>query len=338
MASNDPKISIIVPVYNVERYIDDCLLSLRVQTHRNFTTIVVNDGSSDGSMDRVRAHARIDDRIEIVSQENLGLGGARNTGIEHSSGEFVVFVDSDDFVSANFLQVLLAAQRESGSDIVSCRHSRISEAARFLSNERPVAPPLSDYQQKLGLFGFSVAWARLFKRDILLKTGIKFPEHLPHEDLFFTYKIFRDCSHTLVEDSLYFWRYRDGSLSASISPAHLTVPWRLRRDTQAFLDSGSATEQEYALAARRNLLILKFFFRKALREDSLRDGFNRMVVENTSEIQDDFRRLISSTLEDSCMPDLRELIQWLTEAGVAESDLCVDAPAPRRLLLGFGPR
>jgi len=124
-------------------------------------------------------------------------------------------------------------------------------------------PHLSDYKSTLGLFGFSVAWGRLFKRETLIASGVKFPEHLPHEDLFFTYKLLRRSSHTFAEAHHYFWRQRRGSLSDSMTPAHLSVPWRLRQDTETFLAEASANDWEYALAAHRNLRLLRYFLKKA---------------------------------------------------------------------------
>jgi glycosyltransferase involved in cell wall biosynthesis len=324
VASGVARVSIVVPVYNVQSYVDDCLLSLRGQTHPYFTIIAVDDGSTDSSIERIRAHARLDNRIKIVEQENLGLGGARNTGLAHADDEFILFIDGDDFVSSTLLEVLLAAQRESGCDIVSCRLITITEQASFLSYEpRSGAPHLSPYENTLGLLSPSVATARLFERQALIKSGVRFLERLPHEDLFFTYKLLRRCSHNMTEDHLYFHRQRDGSLGHSFSRAYLPVPWRLRDDTRDFLGSVGASEREYALAARRNLMILWRFWKRAGENALFLDELTRTSKGRALEIQEDFE--ILNRVKIGCPhPMLLPLAQILREAGAVdlESILC----------------
>jgi glycosyltransferase involved in cell wall biosynthesis len=311
-----PLVSVIVPVYNVEQYIDDCMLSLRVQDHDDLEIIVVNDGSEDGSMKRVRAHAAIDRRIKIIEQENLGLGGARNTGVAHASGEFIVFVDSDDFVSTRCLKTLLEAQRRGGYDIVSGRHIKISDSSEFLGYESywplpDVTPPLTDCEKVLGLYAHSIVCARLFKRHLLLRAGIKFPEWLPHEDLFFTYKLLRQYpNHCRLPNHIYFWRQREQSLGKSITESHLCVPSRLRRDTCAFLDSVSASEREHILAARRNIVFLNILRTRVEKSKSaMFDVFVEAIRSERSEILNDFRRVDHAGKEISYdAPGLRELV------------------------------
>ena len=306
----------IVPAYNVERYIDDCMLSLRVQEHDDLEIVVVSDGSRDGSMERVRAHAAIDHRIKIIEQEHRGLGGARNTGIARASGEFVMFVDSDDFVSALCLKTLLETQRRGNYDIVSGRHIKVSDSSEFLGYENAwsvpnVTPPLSDYEKVLGLYAHSVVCARLFKRHILLNAGIKFPEELPHEDLFFTYKILRLYpNHCHLPNRIYFWRQREQSLSKSITKNHLTAWLHLRRDTCAFLDSVSASEREYTLSARRNIHFLNHLMKIAkTSESALIDAFMEAIRSSRSEILEDFRHVDQAGSDISYYaPGLREMV------------------------------
>jgi len=293
-----PLVSVIVPIYNVERYIDECMLSLRMQDYDNLEIIVVNDGSIDSSMERVMAHAAIDQRIKIIKQENLGLGGARNTGIAHASGEFVMFVDGDDFVSTRCLKTLLEAQGRGDYDVVSGKHIKISDANEFVEHQLEkrvpdVAPPLSECELVLGLYDFSAVWARVFKRRLLLSAGVKFPERLPHEDLFFTYKILRHYPrHSRIDDRIYFWRQRVQSLSRSFTEAHLSIPFRLRRDTYEFLQSVRATEREYVLAARRNISFLNSLRKRAeCSEAGLLDAFVELLRKERSEILADLGRV-----------------------------------------------
>ena len=115
----EDRISIIIPVYNVEPYIDRCLNSVVNQTYDNIEIIVVIDGSEDGSEKICIEYAERDDRIILIKQENRGLSAARNTGLSYVTGEYIMFVDSDDYVEKDFCVLPLQRLKETGSDIVS---------------------------------------------------------------------------------------------------------------------------------------------------------------------------------------------------------------------------
>lgn len=301
-----PKVSVVVPTYNVESWLDDCLLSLRAQTYTNLEILVVNDGSTDASPERARHHAELDDRIRVIDQANAGLGGARNTGIDHVSGALLTFVDSDDFVTTDFVEKLVAAQCSTGADVVSCRHAKVSEDALFLSNQ---AYPrftdeqfrsLSSYAKILGSYTTSVAWGRLFRTEFIVDSDVRFPPRIPHEDLFFTYKMVRSAAHEEIDDTLYFWRQRDGSLSRSVRKDHLDVPWQLRDDTSEFLGSQQADQHEYVLAARRNLLILNHIWDRAAETGgSLYADFLESIGANRQGVSEDLH-LAATQLSSLC--------------------------------------
>lgn len=114
------EVSIIIPVYNTEQYLRDCLSSVLAQTFADFEAIIVNDGSTDGSAAIIREFAGRDSRFTIVEQENRGLSEARNAGLKVARGQWITFVDSDDMVSPDFLQVLTDAAKEAQADIACC--------------------------------------------------------------------------------------------------------------------------------------------------------------------------------------------------------------------------
>ena len=101
------KISIIIPVYNVSEYLDKCLTSVIGQTYSDLEIVCVNDGSTDSSLDILKKYSRLEKRIIIVDQENVGLSGARNSGLAKSSGDFVMFLDSDDWLAQNACEVVI---------------------------------------------------------------------------------------------------------------------------------------------------------------------------------------------------------------------------------------
>src|SRR5213593_356755 len=113
------RVSIVVPVYQVEDYLDECLDSIAQQTFSDLEVVMVDDGSTDGSSAIAAARAEKDDRFRVVRQDNGGLGSARNTGAANSSGEFLMFVDSDDVITPDAIAQLLGALDESGSDFAT---------------------------------------------------------------------------------------------------------------------------------------------------------------------------------------------------------------------------
>lgn len=120
-------ISVIVPVYNAEKDLENCIKSILSQTYETFELILVNDGSKDGSLEICRTFEKQDKRIRVYDRENGGAGAARNTGLEKMKGEYVVFVDSDDYVSANYLENLYLAIELGGYDIVQSRLEQVTE-------------------------------------------------------------------------------------------------------------------------------------------------------------------------------------------------------------------
>lgn len=114
------KLSIIVPVYKVEKYIRRCLDSIINQTFTDFELILVDDGSPDTSGEICEGYAKKDERIRVIHQENKGLSGARNTGVEVSKGEYIGFVDSDDWIELEMYEKLITAAEKYGADIVKC--------------------------------------------------------------------------------------------------------------------------------------------------------------------------------------------------------------------------
>jgi glycosyltransferase involved in cell wall biosynthesis len=116
-----PKLSIVIPVYNVEDYIEKCLDSIRGQTFTDFEVICVDDGSTDYSGMLCNRYRRIDKRFKVIHQENAGVSSARNRGIDEASGEWLTFVDPDDWINNEFYERLFEAQQKFDADVVHCR-------------------------------------------------------------------------------------------------------------------------------------------------------------------------------------------------------------------------
>jgi CDP-glycerol glycerophosphotransferase len=182
-----PKISVIVPVYNVEEYLDECLTSIERQTMGDLEIVVVDDGSTDGSAAIARAHAERDPRIRIVTRPNGGLSAARNTGIEHATGEYLAFVDSDDLLVPNAYELLLGSLEETGSDFATGNVHRLTvlgtNQAPFLARAFGRDRAATHVRRFDALLTDRIVPNKLWRRSFWDAQGFRFPEGMLHEDI-----------------------------------------------------------------------------------------------------------------------------------------------------------
>lgn len=229
LPSSSFKVSVIVPVFNSEAYLEKCLDSILSQTLDGVEVIVVDDGSTDASAEILAGYAAQQAALKVIRQSNSGLGAARNRGLEEASGEFISFVDSDDYVHPAMLQRMLEAVRREQSDVCICQFQQVDEQEDVLETSNFPRPVTSDQCFRLILSSIesSMACNKLIRRDLLLENGVRFPVGLLHEDVPTMYQIFHFTrSVSVVDEPLYFWVRREGTLSKSISPKHaLDLMW-----------------------------------------------------------------------------------------------------------------
>ena len=189
---NKALISVVIPVYNVEEYISRCISSILEQTYRNLQIILVDDGSTDKSGEICGEYAKVDRRVTVIHQTNGGLSSARNTGIDKATGEYITFVDSDDFVSKEMVAYLFALAKNNDCDIAISTHNIIRGEKVWksynLSGDVKMTPKRCI--EKL-LYDDGVdtsAWAKLYK--LKLFNGVRYPVGKLYEDIATTYKIF----------------------------------------------------------------------------------------------------------------------------------------------------
>lgn len=228
-------ISIIVPIYNVEPYLRKCLDSVVGQTYRDLEILIIDDGSTDGSGRICDEYKEKDDRIIVFHTENRGLSAARNLGLDNATGEWIGFVDSDDWIEPDMYEVLLKKAEESGADVVECgcyRELLDKTVARkrvdvLLNGEEAVSALL---QGKL----FDYAWDKLWKKECF--KSIRFPEERVHEDTAVTYRIFAEAeSVCMISSALYHYRERKGSLSQTYDMANVVGFWLSAKEQYEFL-------------------------------------------------------------------------------------------------------
>lgn len=212
------KISVVVPVYNVQDYLAVCLDSILQQQYQDFEIIIVDDGSTDNSGEIARQYAENHpSKIRLISQDNKGLGGARNTGIEAAAGEYLLFVDSDDQLQKDALKSLAYCLEDRSLDMVIFDIQHIDNFGRlgliqkgfFLSD--PVVFSIEKYPQII--FMEPSACNKLFRRDLFVKNNIRFPAGFWYEDVRTTTKLYLYAKQIqYLNEPLYLYLQRSGSI------------------------------------------------------------------------------------------------------------------------------
>ncbi|MBS4947261.1 MAG: glycosyltransferase family 2 protein [Streptococcus mitis] len=227
----ETQVSIIVPVYNVEPYLRQCLDSVLGQTFKNFEVLLVNDGSSDSSGDICREYVEKDSRFHYFEKENGGLSDARNYGIERAQGEYLTFIDSDDFVNEKHLENLFLASRLTNADITIGGFSRFENGTFWLYQDYFSSDSLVSFTSAQAIqhldsmfdvpfLNFSTAWGKLFKRELF--NELRFPYGKYAEDQFIIWKLYLKARsiYTFNVDS-YVYRINKNGLSSVFSLKHL---------------------------------------------------------------------------------------------------------------------
>src|SRR3954453_1973154 len=210
-----PRISVVVPIYNVEPYLAECLQSLVDQTFGDFEAIVVDDGSTDGSRRIAEEFAARDERFRIVEQPNGGLGKARNTGAEHATGEFLAFVDSGDVLPEYAYDKLIGALDETGSDFATGNVFRLTrvkaQQSPFLADAFAKTRLATHVTQFRTLIADRIVPNKLWRRSFWDAHGYRFPEGMLHEDIPVVVPAhFAAKSVDVIADPVYLYRIREG--------------------------------------------------------------------------------------------------------------------------------
>ncbi len=178
------KISVIIPAYNAAGYIEGCLKSLERQTHANIEIILVNDGSTDGTEEKIRQYIENSKlSIRYFSQENYGQAYTRNFGIEQAEGEYIAFVDSDDYLDEDYLEQLYSAAETYDSDVVNSGYRTVEENGDVVSEVN--VSPFSEVSG-FGRAGIFAVWSKLYRTEFLRSRKIRFPEGKLYEDVPFS--------------------------------------------------------------------------------------------------------------------------------------------------------
>ena len=241
------KVSIIVPVYNVEKYLRRCMDSLISQTLGDIEIIAINDGSTDGSLKILEEYRDKDERVKIIDKKNTGVSDSRNQGIDISKGEYILFVDSDDWIDVDMAMCMYNKAKENNCDVVMCsyirefeKHSKIKEfnlpyevtyeKDEILKlNRRIIGPIDEELGNAEGLDSLGTIWGKLYNSNIIKKNNIKFidlKEIGSAEDSLFNIFLFKHVKKAIfINEALYhYWKANEKSLTSGYNPS-LRIQW-----------------------------------------------------------------------------------------------------------------
>lgn len=242
MNDSIPHVSLIIPVFNVEQYLSKCLDSVAAQTMKNFQVILVDDGSTDHSLEILQAFAGRFPNVQLIHQENKGVSNARNTGLEAATGEFVAFVDSDDYISPLYLERMYETAKKHQADMVCCSYFRYNAATKRLGRARFRKSPglYSPKEMIRGLiFDAEVKgyiWNKLWRRTLFTKNHIRFPS-MCFEDIsvcqrgfYFSHRI------AVIGDPLYYYVKHTNSAIGTLTIKKMNDYIRALADLRGFLE------------------------------------------------------------------------------------------------------
>lgn len=216
-----PTISIILPVHNTSPYLEECLDSIHKQSFKDYELICIDDGSSDNSYEILEKYEKIIPNCKVIHQVNQGVATARNVGLDNVNGDYIIFIDSDDYVKSNYLETLYNESRKSNSDVVICNFYR------YYDNSNLKLPVV--YKKKSGIYSsegilkslipdnliHSYLWNKLWKKELF--DNLKFPL-IKYEDISIMCDLFYKAKKvSIINDTLYYYRIRKTSIVRNYS-------------------------------------------------------------------------------------------------------------------------
>ncbi|HWT76043.1 MAG TPA: glycosyltransferase family 2 protein [Mobilitalea sp.] len=213
-------VSIILPFYNAIKYLERCIDSILRQTYADFELLLINDGSSDGGGTIGDSFSSRDARVKVIHLErNMGVSNARNTGIASACGEYITFIDSDDWVDDRYLELMLQKMEETDADLICCSHVNKNEQGVDIFYTSEIAVEISNRIAIIGLFQNRyvqpVVWGKLFKKAIIVKHGLEFDRDIcMSEDIKFVYEYLSFCTTCYLIETPLYWYVNDNPESA----------------------------------------------------------------------------------------------------------------------------
>ena len=276
----EEKITIIIPVYKVEQYLDKCVESVVGQTYKNLEIILVDDGSQDNCPHMCDEWAKKDKRIKVIHKENGGLSDARNFGIDQATGEYLMFVDSDDYLGYEICEKLYKLLKDHKTDFSMCaclkffENEPLPEKAQDINIAYFSGEEVTDQLYKKEIPYFMTAWGKLYKKE-LFKT-LRYPKGRLHEDEFVLHEILANVkSFVYTDEQMYYYLQRAGSIMGSKKEKNIVDILCAYRNRYKFLnekypDYKDKTDKWY-LKTLKSLYIYNPWISKQLKKDLVKE-------------------------------------------------------------------
>lgn len=293
----EDKVSIIIPIYNMENYLGKCIESIIKQSYKNIEIILINDGSTDRSEIICKKYQIKDKRIKVIFSENKGVSNARNLGIEASTGEYMLFIDPDDTVDERYIEEMLTCIKEYYCDVVFCLAKHIYPKLNKiytikLENEEKIS---NDFIKDFYLIAeqFHTPWGKLYKSDIIKKYDIKFPiDLITSEDQVFNQEYLKHIkTYRFLNRNLYNYYIRNNSISRNLDEKHFEADVKNLKIKKLFLFNElkliNENEKNVYLFKCTKSIIYKYLNLQSIKKDEFKKIKRRVcIIRKTVEIED----------------------------------------------------
>ena len=239
----NPLISVIVPIYNVERYLPKCIESIINSTYTNLEILLIDDGSTDQSAQICSNFTKIDNRILVVTKENGGLSSARNLGLDRAKGKFICFVDADDFIHPEMITVLYKQLADGNTDFAYCQYTKVYENESIQYNNIPQSYTVEEKDRDMAFqtllseeLEIKLAWNKLYRAELF--RDLRYKEGYLHEDEFLIHHLLGKIKKIKkVNVSLYYYLQRQNSIMGSLSLKRVNHTIQAYEDRITFIRS-----------------------------------------------------------------------------------------------------
>ena len=311
------KISVIIPIFNSSKTLERTLESIINQKYRNLEIILVNDGSTDNSLEICERYANRDSRVVVVNQKNQGVGKARNHGIDISTGDFISFVDSDDTIDENYFEVLISTMMKYNLDMVGSDVRVVFDDQIIYPYEKEINGTILNKGQTIkNYLNFKISsavWGKLYRRELIGET--KFPSININEDFIFEWEIFKKCNKFFKTNDTHYNYYANTTNSLTkkqFSENNMSIIHHANQvlyDTHKLYPHLSLDSQDYFYACVLHNLVIYYNYIKNCNCDELYVNEKR-IMEN---LLKDKSKLNSCLLSYEQDIDIKKLIQEINE-------------------------
>jgi glycosyltransferase involved in cell wall biosynthesis len=272
------KISVIVPIYNKELYIEKCLNSILQQTLSEIEIILIDDGSTDNSVNVINTFK--DSRINLIRQKNKGASSARNCGIKIATGEYIAFVDADDYIENTMYEKMYTTAENLNSDIIVCQFRKYnSTGTLFETNSLD-----ETFESILLGKSFSVMWNKIYKRSLFTENNISFMENIYYEDIGTLYKLYHFAKKiNVIEDRFYNWYLRENSVTESFTKKHINSMFKVLIDMLDFIKTHNLISKYFEYYLIKYFSSIEFLFNRVhthCKEFSLSKSLYKLIFIN----------------------------------------------------------